>query len=182
MIFKNKNIFFMNIHYWNSMLFFIAFSSLFILSLYFNKRGGKYKGLKLFRSLQKNYFKSITWKHCLFTSICWLINSFYRLSTKLKQKYDVYYVNNLTITVQFTSNSNYNVKRIIISHIWYSKQFCSLPTPYTKFSLNKNMPNYNRFHVNCYLKATYNILLYILPHLFQSLSPFFFASKNLNKE
>ena len=26
------------------------------------------------------------------------------------------------------------------------------------FGLNKNMPNYNCFHVNCYLKATCNIL------------------------
>ena len=34
----------------------------------------------------------------------------------------------------------------------------SLPSPHTKFGLNKNMSNYNRFHVNCYLKATCNML------------------------
>ena len=50
----------------------------------------------------KNIFKSLTWKHCIFTSICWRIKSFHRLSTKFKQKYNVYHVNNLKITVQFT--------------------------------------------------------------------------------
>ena len=33
------------------------------------------------------------------------------------------------------------------------------PTPHTK--LDKNMTNYKRFHINCYLKVPYNILLYI---------------------
>ena len=36
---------------------------------------------------------------------------------------------------------------------------CSLPTQHTKFSLNKNMPNYNCFHINYFLKETCNILL-----------------------
>ena len=40
-----------------------------------------------------------------------------------------------------------NVKKLVIDHICYSKQNC-VPTPHTKFGLNKNMPNYNRFHVN----------------------------------
>ena len=56
----------------------------------------------------------MTSKHCLFTSICWRIKSFYRLSTKLKKRYNDYHVNNL--------NSNYNVKKIIIGNICYSKQ------------------------------------------------------------
>ena len=46
----------------------------------------------------------------------------------------------------------------MIGHISYSKHICSLPTPHTKFCFNKNIPNYNRFHVNCYMKATCNIL------------------------
>ena len=52
--------------------------------------------------------------------------SFYRLSTKLKQKYKIYHVNNL-------------------------KSICYL---------NKNTPNYNRFHVNCYPKRL--VIYYIL--------------------
>ena len=36
--------------------------------------------------------KWLTWKHCKF---------FYRLSTKFKQKYNVYHVSNLKSTVQF---------------------------------------------------------------------------------
>ena len=38
----------------------------------------------------------------------------------------------------------------------FKTKLCSLPTPHTKFCLNKNIPNYDRFHVNCYLKATCN--------------------------
>ena len=29
-----------------------------------------------------------------------------------------------------------------------------------KFQLYKNMPNYNCFHINCYLKVTCNILFF----------------------
>ena len=36
-------------------------------------------------------------------------------------------------------------------------KFCSLTTPHTKFSLNKNMPCNNHFY--CYLKTTCNTLL-----------------------
>ena len=36
-------------------------------------------------------------------------------------------------------NSNFNVKKIIIGHICYSK-LCSLLTQHTKFRLNKKMP------------------------------------------
>ena len=84
----------------------------------------------------------MTWKYYLFTSICWRIKSFYRLSTKFKQKYNVYYVNKLKSIVQFTLKKQLKHKqKIIIGHIFYS-----------------NMPNYNRFRVNCYLKANCNIL------------------------
>ena len=72
----------------------------------------------------------LTWKDYIFASICWLVKSFFRLSTKSKQKYNIYHVNNFIFN-----------------------------TPNTKYCLIKNMPNYNRFHVNCYLKATCNILL-----------------------
>ena len=44
------------------------------------------------------------------------------------------------------------------SYLLYKTKFCFLSNPHKKISLNKNMPNYNRFHVNCYLKATCNIL------------------------
>ena len=64
--------------------------------------------------------------------------SFYRLSTKFMQKYNVYHVNNLKVL--------------------YKKKLFS-PHPKQNFCLNKNMPNYNRFHVNSYLKATCNILI-----------------------
>ena len=60
------------------------------------------------------------------------------------------------------SNSNYNIKKDNNwSYLLFKTKFCSLPTPHTKFCLIKNMPNYNRFHVNCYLKATCNVLLKI---------------------
>jgi hypothetical protein len=39
-------------------------------------------------------------------------------------------------------------------------KFCSLFTTHTKVCLNKNMPNYNYFHINCYLIATCNMLFY----------------------
>ena len=45
----------------------------------------------------------------------------------------------------------------------FKTKFCSLHIPHTKFGLNKNMPNYNRFHVNCYIEVHYsNILIYVL--------------------
>ena len=45
------------------------------------------------------------------------------------------------------------------SYLLFKTKCCFFPTPHTKFCLNKNVPN-NRFHVNCYLKATCNILFY----------------------
>ena len=73
--------------------------------------------------INQSIFKSLTWKHCIFTSIYWRIKSFYRLATILKQKYNAYHVNNLksTVHLQFTLSSNYNVKKIIIGNIFYSK-------------------------------------------------------------
>ena len=57
------------------------------------------------------------------------------------------------------SNSNFNVKKIIISHICYTKQNVVPSKPHTQnFILNKNINHYNHFHVKCYLKATYDIL------------------------
>ena len=47
-----------------------------------------------------------------------------------------------------------------IGHFCYTKQNC-VPSPHTKFCLNKIMPNYNRFHVNCCPKVTSNILFYV---------------------
>ena len=62
-------------------------------------------------------------------------------------------------------NSNYNVKKITIGHICYSKN-CVPSPPHTQNCLNKDMPNYNRFHVSyCYLKVTFNILLYDHSHI-----------------
>jgi hypothetical protein len=72
---------------------------------------------------------------CIFTSICWYIKSYYGLSTKLKQKYNLYHWNNLKDTI-------YSQIAIIIFF--------------------QNIYNYNLFHVNCYLKATCNILFFIL--------------------
>ena len=47
-------------------------------------------------------FQVIDMKRLIFASICWRVKSFYRLSTKLKEKYDIYNVNNLKSNVQFT--------------------------------------------------------------------------------
>ena len=59
------------------------------------------------------------------------------------------------------SNSNYNVKKDNNwSYLLFKTKFWFLPspqpTPQPKFCLNTNIPDYiyNRFHVNCYLKAT----------------------------
>ena len=43
------------------------------------------------------------------------------LQIKLKQKYNIYHVNNLEVLYNSLSNSNFNVKDIIIVHICYSK-------------------------------------------------------------
>ena len=69
------------------------------------------------------------------------------------------HVNNLKSTVKFTLKCQLQRKKIIIGHICYSIIFFAPSTPYTTFCLNKNMPNYNRVHINCYLKAICNILL-----------------------
>ena len=55
------------------------------------------------------------------------------------------------------SNNKFNIKKTIFGHICSSNQFYSIHTPHTKFGLNRNMQHY--FHVNCYLKATCNILI-----------------------
>ena len=64
------------------------------------------------------------------------------------------------------SKSNFNIKK---SNNWsyflLKTKFCFLPTPHAKFCLNKDMPNYYRFHVNCYLKATSNICTSISPKI-----------------
>ena len=41
--------------------------------------------------------------------------------TKFKQKNNTYHVNNFKSTVQFTLNSNFNLKKIIIGLIYFSK-------------------------------------------------------------
>ena len=41
----------------------------------------------------------------------------------------------------------------------FKQKCCSLPTPHTEFSLNKNNAFHNRFLVNCYRKVACNILL-----------------------
>ena len=61
-----------------------------------------------------------------------------RLSTKFKQKYEVYHAT-WKVLYNSLSNSNYNVKKIIINFICYSKQYF-VPTPHTKFCLNKKCP------------------------------------------
>ena len=61
-----------------------------------------------------------------------------------------------------------------MSYLLLKTKFCSLHTPHTKFSLNKNMPHYNHFDVNCYLKATCN-LLFLRPSLSLSLCLFIFS-------
>ena len=54
------------------------------------------------------------------------------------------------------SNSNFKGKKVNNwSYLLFKTKLFSLHTPHIKFSLNKNMPHYNRFHVNCYLNATY---------------------------
>ena len=55
----------------------------------------------------------------------------------------------------------------------FKTNFRSLPTPL--ITLYKNMPNYNRFHVNCYLKATFNICTIFSPILDMLENAFFFA-------
>ena len=78
------------------------------------------------------FFKSLTWKDCLFALICWRVKSFYRLSTKLKQKYIIYHLNNLMY--KSLLNSNFNVRKDNNwSYLLFKTKFCSLPTPHTKF-------------------------------------------------
>ena len=76
---------------------------------------------------RKYIFKSLTWKHCLFTSICFI-------------GYQQNWSKNTMFLIYITWKVLYNsLSKAIIT------KFCTLPTPHTKFSLNKNMPNYNRF-------------------------------------
>ena len=58
-------------------------------------------------------------------------------------------------------NSNFDIKKDYNwSCLLFKTKLCSLPSPHAKFSLNKNMPNYNRFQINCYLKVTCNSIMY----------------------
>merc|ERR1719319_1168229 len=69
-------------------------------------------------------------------------------------------------------NSNINIKKNIFSHICYSKQnFVTSPPHTTKFRLNKNMPNYILFHVNCDFSA--DCLLFFSPKILEN---YFFLS------
>ena len=103
-------------------------------------------------------FMSLTWKDCIFASICWSVKSIYRLSTKLKQKYNINHVNNFQNNLQ---TANFTVKKSFMVIFVIQNTILFLPTPHTKFRLNKNMPNYNCFFVNCYLKETCIYFFYL---------------------
>ena len=71
----------------------------------------------------------------------------------MEAKTNIYHVNNLKSNYKSFSNSNFNAKKITIGHISYSKQHFVPSTPHTNFILNKNMPHYNCFHVNCFFSS-----------------------------
>ena len=63
---------------------------------------------------------------------CWPVKPFYRLSTKLNQKYNIYHSNHLKVMYKSLSKSNFNFKKIMIEHIHYLKHIFIPSTPHTQ--------------------------------------------------
>ena len=87
---------------------------------------------------------------------------FFELKQNLSKNKICSCVNELESTVQITFKRQFYCKKDYNWSYLLFKTNCYLHTPHTIFYFNKNMPHYIRFHVNCYLKATCNIQIFLL--------------------